>query len=57
MSLHEITIPKDNAWEIMNELGSLSALHFIDLNKNEQPFNLTYASNLKRCEDTERKIA
>jgi hypothetical protein len=41
----------------MNELGSLSALHFIDLNKNEQPFNLTYASNLKRCEDTERKIA
>ena len=56
MSLYEISIPKDNAWDIMNELGNLNCLHFIDLNKNEQVFNLTFAGILKRCEDAERRI-
>lgn len=48
MSLYEISIPKDNAWEIMNSLGNLDALHFVDLNTNEQPFNLTFATSVKR---------
>lgn len=56
MALYEISIPKDNAWDIMNELGNLNCLHFIDLNKNEQVFNLTYAGIIKRCEDSERRI-
>lgn len=57
MELFEITIPKDNAWDIMNELGSLNCMHFIDLNKQEQVFNLTFAPIIKRCEETERRIA
>lgn len=57
MSLYEISIPKDNAWEIMNILGKLDALHFIDLNFNEQPFNLTFANWVKRCDDTLRRIS
>jgi len=48
MSLYEITVPKDNAWEIMNTLGRLNSMHFIDLNINEQPFNLTFAGWVKR---------
>lgn len=48
MSLYEISIPKDNAWEIMNALGKLDSLHFIDLNTKEQPFNLTFANWVKR---------
>lgn len=56
MQLYEIAIPKDNAWDIMNELGNLSCMHFVDLNKNEQVFNLTYAPTIKRCEDADRKI-
>lgn len=48
MSLYEITIPKDSAWEIMNELGKIDCMHFIDLNTHEQPFNLTYAHWVKR---------
>jgi V-type H+-transporting ATPase subunit a len=48
MSLYEITIPKDNAWEIMNELGNLNSLHFLDLNKEEQVFNLVYAASIRR---------
>lgn len=56
MSLYEISVPKDNAWEIMNTLGNLNALHFVDLNSKEQPFALTYANWVKRCDDTLRRI-
>jgi len=54
MSLYEITIPKDNAWDIMNELGNLNCIHFMDLNKTEQVFNLEYAPLIKRWEETEK---
>ena len=57
MSLYEISIPKDNAWDIMNSLGKMDAMHFIDLNYDEQPFNLTFANWVKRCDDTLRRIA
>lgn len=57
MSLYEISVPKDNAWEIMNALGMLDAMHFIDLNMTEQPFNLTFANWVKRCDDTLRRIS
>lgn len=57
MSLYEITIPKDNSWDIMNELGNLNCIHFMDLNKHEQVFNLQYAPYIRRCEETERRIA
>jgi hypothetical protein len=30
-----MTIPKDDAWDVMNQLGNLNAAHFIDLNKGE----------------------
>ena len=56
MSLYEITVPKDNCWDIMNELGNLNNMHFIDLNRDEQVFNLQYAPFIKRCEETEKKI-
>lgn len=44
MQLYQVTIPKDEAWDVMNQLGYLSLTHFIDLNKGEQPFNLPYTS-------------
>lgn len=44
MTLYQIAIPKDDAWEVMNELGNLNVAHFIDLNLGEQPFNLPYAN-------------
>ena len=40
----------------MEALGNTEAAHFIDLNKNEQPFNLPYAQRIKLCDETERKI-
>mmetsp|Transcript_39454 Transcript_39454/g.29142 ORF Transcript_39454/g.29142 Transcript_39454/m.29142 type:complete len:99 (-) Transcript_39454:3-299(-) len=40
----------------MNQLGNLNLAHFIDLNRGEQPFNLPYTQQVKRCEETERRI-
>jgi V-type H+-transporting ATPase subunit a len=57
MDLYEITIPKDNAWEIMNKLGDIGCMHFINLNKEEQVFSLTFAPFIKRCEETEKRIS
>ncbi|CAI2384062.1 unnamed protein product [Moneuplotes crassus] len=57
MDLYEVSIPKDNAWEAMDLFGKLNSLHFVNLNKNEQVFNLTYASRVKRCDEAMRKLS
>lgn len=56
MALYEISIPKDGAWDIMHELGQLDCIHFVDLNQEEQVFNLTFSGLLKRMEDTLRQL-
>jgi len=56
MSLYQVSFPKDDAWEVMNVLGDLDCLHFLDMNSDVQPFNLPYASDLKRCEEVLRRI-
>ena len=56
MELYQVTMPKDDAWFIMNELGGLGSVHFIDLNKEEQAFHLPYANQIKRCDEALRRI-
>ena len=56
MELYQLTIPKDDAWYIINEMGTNCNVHFVDLNKGEQSFALPYASQLKRCDETLRRI-
>ena len=56
MRLYELKVPKDNAWEIMNELGKLNSIHLLDLNKDEQVFNRTFANTIRRCDEAERRI-
>ena len=51
-----MTMPKDDAWFIMNSLGMLGSVHFMDLNKGEQTFHLPYTSQLRRCDETLRRI-
>lgn len=51
-----INIPKDDAWDVINALGRLNVAHFINLNKGEQPFNLPYSNQIRRCEETERRL-
>ena len=40
----------------MNELGKMSQLHFIDLNKEVPPYHLPFTNDIKRMEDAERKL-
>ena len=56
IELYKVTIHKDHDQKIMNELGKLSQLHFIDLNKEEQPYKLPYTQDLKRLEEAQRKL-
>ena len=34
MDLYKIQILKDEQWSVMDEIGKLGALHFLDLNSN-----------------------
>ena len=56
MELYKITIPKDDAWRVIEALGHKDFAHFIDLNKQEQLFNLPFAFQIKACEETERRL-
>jgi len=56
MELYKVTIPKDDVWKVIDALGRLEKAHFVDLNKQEQPFALTYANRIKLCDNTERRI-
>ena len=56
MELYRLTIPKDDAWRVIESLGYKNVAHFIDLNKSEQLFSLPYAVRLKMCDETERRI-
>jgi hypothetical protein len=51
-----LTVPKDDAWNVMNEFGDTGLAHFIDLNKEESPYSLPYTNQVKQCEETERKL-
>ena len=56
MRLYQLNVPKDDAWNVMNEFGDVGKAHFIDLNKEESPYNLPYTQKIKACEETERKL-
>jgi len=56
MELYQVTMSKDDAWFIMNALVLSGQLHFIDLNKGEQAFHLAYTSQLRRCDESLRRI-
>lgn len=44
-------------WRVIDALGSINIAHFLDMNKEEQNANnLRYTQQIKRCDDTERRI-
>jgi V-type H+-transporting ATPase subunit a len=57
MFFYKFTCLKDNAWKVISELGKLDSLDFVDLNRDEQVFNMTYGTQLKRCDEVLRNLA
>jgi V-type H+-transporting ATPase subunit a len=56
MELYQMTMSKDDAWFVMNAIGLQGQVHFIDLNKGEQAFHLPYTNQLRRCDESLRRI-
>jgi hypothetical protein len=56
IDLYQILIPKDNDWDIMNELGHLNCLQFVDLNKGVLAYHLKYFNQVSRASVSIRKI-
>lgn len=56
MRLYQLTTSKDAVWNVMNRFGDIGVAQFIDLNREESPFNLPYTKQVKSCEESERKL-
>ncbi|KAJ0818630.1 putative V-type ATPase, V0 complex, 116kDa subunit family [Helianthus annuus] len=56
MQLARIIIPMESAHRAISYLGELGLFQFKDLNKAKSPFQRTYATQIKRCGEMQRKI-
>ena len=56
MKLYRVTIPKDYDWQVLETLGEMGLAHFINMNKDETPFNLPNANRIALCDEVERKL-
>ena len=56
MNLSKIIVTKDNAFEIIEALGLLDEVFFVNLNHDEQPQKLTYSKQVSRCNENITKL-
>ena len=56
MSYQSMMLPRESAWEILNELGETKCLHFIDHDPNLPIINRPFANYIKRCDEIHIKI-
>lgn len=47
MGYYSIVMPHDSAWEILNELGELSAISFLDQNAGESFYHREFSPVIK----------
>jgi len=57
MGYFSLVASKEYAWDILNEIGELDSVQFLDLNAQESHFRRPYSNFIKRCEDLEGKLA
>ncbi|EGR30943.1 v-type ATPase 116kda subunit family protein, putative [Ichthyophthirius multifiliis] len=53
---YNLFIPSEQTWNIMNELGNQSSIHFVDLNSEIALTQRKFTKYLKRCEQIQYKI-
>lgn len=56
MELYRVTIPKDDAWRVVETLGDMNAAHFINMNRDVQIQNLPYGARISLCDNAERRL-
>lgn len=56
MGLYSLSVEKNFAWDVMDSLGKLSCLEFIDVNKKEQVYSRPYSTMIRRCDEAMRRL-
>ena len=56
MGYFTLFMPHESAWAVLNQIGKIGALQFVDLNVNQSVFNRPYAAYVKRCDEVERRL-
>jgi hypothetical protein len=51
VSLYTLLMPHESAWDIVNTLGELSCVHFVDSDPENPIFSKPYFSSLRRCDE------
>jgi V-type H+-transporting ATPase subunit a len=50
MKYYNLVIPRESAWEVMNQLGDLECLHFVDYDPSLPMINRPFANYIKRLQ-------
>ncbi|WKX98049.1 hypothetical protein Q1695_013609 [Nippostrongylus brasiliensis] len=56
MSLCQIFLQTDSAYQCVNELGELGLAQFLDLNEDLNSYQRKFVNEVRRCEEMERKL-
>jgi V-type H+-transporting ATPase subunit a len=56
MKYCNLILPRESAWEILNSLGELSCLQFIDQDPLSAYYSRPFSNFLRRCEDLRLKL-
>ena len=56
MHLYKVVMSKDNEYKVATLLGKNSSSHFIDMNEEESSVALAYISQVKRCEEADKRL-
>ncbi len=56
MNYYSLAMPRENAWDILNDLGEISCLQFIDQKPNVAIYARPFANFVHRCDEIKIKI-
>jgi V-type H+-transporting ATPase subunit a len=48
MGFYNLIVPRESAWNVMNELADLDCIHFVDYDSNLPMLNRPFANYIKR---------
>lgn len=57
MTLCQLYIPSESAYEVTSQLGELGIVQFVDLNIDTTSYNKYFVGEIKRCNELERQLA
>lgn len=56
MNFYSLAMTRENAWTILNELGEISCLQFIDQQPNVPIYTRPFSNFIRRCDETRIKL-